>query len=236
MDHILNLIGFSAQGWGTALLKGTWVTMQISIGAFVVGIAIGLLAAVVKLRGSGVWYQIAKVYTTVCRAVPELLLIIVLFYGGSSMISTFAAMLGMGEIEVAGLPVAILVLGLVQGAYSSEIFRGAIVSLNAGHIEAAKAYGLSGRKLFWRMTLPMMAPNVLAGLSNLWLNLIKDSALISVVGTNELLYTAKQAGGSTREYLVFFLTAAVIYYVITLISSYVLRRLELNLRRWQPKH
>ncbi len=236
MDHILQLIGFGSEGWGEALLRGTWVTMQISLGAFIVGIGIGLIAAVLKLRGSGVLYQSAKIYTTVCRAVPELLLIIVLFYGGSTLITGIAAMLGLGEIEVAGLPVAILVLGLVQGAYSSEIFRGAIVSLNSGHIEAAKAYGMSGRKLFWRMTLPMMAPNVLAGLSNLWLNLIKDSALISVVGTNELLYTAKQAGGSTREYLIFFLTAAAIYYVITLISSFVLRQLEINLRRWQPKH
>ncbi|WP_165311595.1 ABC transporter permease [Vibrio ziniensis] len=236
MKDVFQLIGFGENGWGNALLEGAVVTMQISVGAFLVGIIIGLLTAIAKLQGSPAVNTVAKGYTTVCRAVPELLLIIVLFYGGSTLINYFASALGFGDIEIAGMPVAIVVLGLVQGAYASEIFRGAIQSVNVGQVEAGHAYGMSGKKLFFRVTLPMMAPNALAGLSNLWVNLIKDSALISVVGTNELLYTAKQAGGSTREYLVFFLAAAVIYYLITLASSFLLRLLEQHLRRWQPKH
>ena len=236
MNEVFELIGFGENGWGNALLQGTIVTMQISVGGFAVGLFIGLLTALAKLNGSLPVQAIARGYTTICRAVPELLLIILLFYGGSTLINIIGQFLGFGDVDVAGMPVAIIVLGLVQGAYSSEIFRGAILSVTPGQIEAGYAYGMSARKTFWRVTVPMMAPNALAGLSNLWVYIIKDSALISVVGTNELLYTAKQAGGSTKEYLVFFGAAAVIYYIITLTSSYGLKLLENYLRRWQPKH
>jgi polar amino acid transport system permease protein len=236
MMEVFDLIGFGENGWGEALFKGTLITMQISCGGFAVGLVIGLIVAITKVSGPVLLKAIAKGYTTVCRAVPELLLIIVLFYGGSTVLNVFAHYLGFGDIDVAGMPVAIIVLGLVQGAYASEIFRGAIQSVNFGQIEASYAYGMTKSKTFWRVTLPMMAPNALAGLANLWVYVIKDSALISVVGTNELLFTAKQAGGSTKEYLVFFGAAAAIYYVITLISSFGFKLLESYLRRWQPKH
>jgi polar amino acid transport system permease protein len=236
MNEAFQLIGFAEGGWGPALAKATLVTMEISIGAFLFGIVVGLLTAIAKIYGNSRLQTIAKTYTTVCRAVPELLLILLAFYGGSALINSISAHFGYNSVDVAGLPVAIVVLGLVQGAYASEIFRGAIQSVHSGQMEAGLAYGMSRMQIFFRVTLPIMAPLALAGLSNLWVNLIKDSALISVIGTNELLYTAKQAGGSTREYLLFFLTAALIYYVITLVSSYLLRILEIYLRRWQPKY
>ncbi|TBR41997.1 ABC transporter permease subunit [Marinomonas agarivorans] len=236
MYDVFTLLGFGEGGWGPALLKGTLITLQISLGGFIIGLIVGLLTAAAKLSRSTPAQTIANGYSTICRAVPELLLIILFFYGGSSLINATGRWLGFGEVDVAGIPVAILVLGLVQGAYASEIFRGAIQSVNRGQIEAAHAYGMSKRKIFWRITLPVMAPNALGGLANLWVYIIKDSALISVVGTTELLQVAKQAGGSTKEYLIFFGAAAAIYYVITLSSSYLFKLLEDYLRRWQPKH
>jgi polar amino acid transport system permease protein len=236
MNQAIQLLGFDDGGWGNALWQGTLVTLEISIGAFFVGILLGLFTALAKLHGNPFIQTLAKSYTTICRAVPELLLILLFFYGGSSLLNVIFDYLGYDYVEVAGLPVAIAVLGLVQGAYASEIFRGSILAVHSGQAEAGAAYGMTPRKIFFRVTLPIMAPNALAGLSNLWVNLIKDSALISVIGTNELLYVAKQAGGSTREYLLFFVAVAVIYYLITLISSYLLRTLEIHLRRWQPKH
>ena len=165
---------------------------------------------------------------------PELLLILLLFYVGSMGLNQFFEWLGYGQVKLNGMMVAIVVLGLVQGAYASEIFRGAIQSIPFGQIEAARAYGMHGFGLFRRVTLPMMAPNALAGMANLWVNLIKDSALISVVGTNELLYTAKQAAGSTRHYLTFYLTAAALYYVLTVLSNLFAGYLERRFRRWIP--
>ncbi|SBS26153.1 Histidine transport system permease protein HisQ [Marinomonas spartinae] len=234
MSEWITLLGFSDQGWGISLLKGMLVTLQISIGAFIVGLVIGVLTALAKLHGSQSMKVIARGYTTVCRAVPELLLILLLYYSGSHGINILLQALGFPEVDIGGVPVAIVVLGLVQGAYASEIIRSSILAVPHGQIEAATCMGMTRQRVFWRMTLPMMAPFALSGLANLWVSLVKDSALISVVGTNELLYNAKQAAGSTHSYLTFFLAAAALYYVINLVSNAALRRVELRFRRWMP--
>ncbi len=235
MQDIINLLSIGGQGWGGALLRGMQVTLEISSGAFVVGLAIGLVTALAKLHGHPFTVRVANGYTTICRAVPELLLILLLYYGGSSALNAILAGMGYHAVDIEGTPVAVFVLGMVQGAYASEIIRASILTVNKGQIEAAQAFGMQRGKIFLRVTLPMMAPHTLAGLANLWVCLIKDSALISVVGTNELIYTAKQAAGSTHAYLTFFLAAAALYYVITLISNVVLGRLERYLRRWMPQ-
>ncbi|KAF1057174.1 MAG: Octopine transport system permease protein OccQ [Pseudomonas citronellolis] len=234
MQSYLDLVGFGAQGWGPALLAGLWVTLRITVGAFLIGLLIGLAAASAKLNGPRPLALLARGYTTLCRAVPELLLILLLYYVGSIGLNQLFAWLGYGELKLNGMMVAIAVLGLVQGAYASEIFRGAIQAIPYGQIEAARAYGMHGFGLFRRVTLPIMAPNALAGMANLWVNLIKDSALISVVGTNELLFTAKQAVGSTRHYLTFYLTAAALYYLLTVLSNLFSGWLERRFRRWIP--
>ena len=181
MQSYFELVGFGAQGWGPALLKGLGVTLQISVGAFLVGMLIGLAVAMGKLNGPRPVAQLMRGYTTLCRAVPELLLILLLYYVGSMGLNQLFAWLGHGDVKLNGTVVAIAVLGLVQGAYASEIFRGAIQAIPHGQIEAARAFGMNGFSLFRRVTLPIMAPNALAGMANLWVNLIKDSALISVV-------------------------------------------------------
>jgi polar amino acid transport system permease protein len=234
MTTAFDLIGLGTQGWGRALLQGLWMTLQISAGAFVVGILIGLLVACAKLSGSRPLASAMRVYTTLFRAVPELLMILLLYYVGSMGLNAALEWVGFPAMNINGEVVAIIVLGMVQGAYASEIFRAAILAIPHGQVEAARAFGLSGFGLFRRVTLPMMAPFALAGMANLWINLIKDSALISVVGTNELLYTAKQAAGSTRQYLLFYLSAAALYYLVTLLSNYLSGRLERRIRRWMP--
>ena len=234
MPAMFDLINFTEQGWGSALLKGLWMTLQISAGAFVLGLAIGLVVACLKLGAPKPIAALMRGYTTLFRAVPELLLILLLYYVGSMLLNSLMTQLGYGVVNVSGPLAAIVVLGLVQGAYASEIFRAAIQAIPFGQIEAAKAFGLNGFGLFRRVTLPIMAPYAMAGMANLWINLIKDSALISVVGTNELLYTAKQGAGSTRHYLLFYLTAAALYYAVTLASNYVSGRLERRFRRWMP--
>ena len=234
MPAMFELIGFSERGWGGALLRGLWMTLQISAGAFVVGLLIGLVVACLKLGAPKPIAALMRGYTTLFRAIPELLLILLLYYVGSMLLNALMAHMGYDAIDVSGPLAAILVLGLVQGAYASEIFRAAIQAIPFGLIEAGRAFGLSGFGLFRRVTLPIMAPYAMAGMANLWINLIKDSALISVVGTNELLYTAKQDAGSTRHYLLFYLTAAALYYAVTLLSNYLSGRLERRIRRWMP--
>lgn len=234
MSHYFELVGFGPQGWGPALLQGLRVTLEIAVGAYLAGLAIGLWVAVIKLNGPRPLARLMVGYTTLCRAVPELLLILLLFYAGSMGVNELLGRLGYSQVKLNGTLVAILVLGLVQGAYASEVLRGAILTVPHGQIEAARAFGMRGFNLFRRVTLPAMAPNALGGMANLWLNLLKDSALISVVGTSELLFTAKQAASSTRQYLLFYLTAAAFYYALTLLSNLLSGWLERRTRRWMP--
>jgi polar amino acid transport system permease protein len=222
--------------WGRALFDGALVTLQISFGAFAVGLIVGLAVALVKLSGNTLLRPFANAYTTVCRAVPELLLILLLYYAGSDAINALMALGGYEQVDINGFAAAVTVLGIVQGAYAAEIIRGAVLAIPYGHIEAAKAYGLSRSRMIRRIILPAMLPYALAGLANLWLVLIKDSALISVVGYNELLFTSKQAAGSTRQYLLFYLAVAAIYLSFTLLSNAVFYRFERNFRRWMPAH
>ncbi len=187
-----------------------------------------------KIHGAPWARALAFGYSTICRAVPDLLLILLLFYAGQSALNSLLALVGVSDISVSGFAAAIVVLGLVQGAYASEILRGAILAIPKGQIEAAHAFGIQGFALFRRITLPLIVPLALGGLSNLWMAILKDSVLVSVVGTNELLFTAMQAGGSTKDYFTFYLAAAAIFYGITLVSNAGLRLIEARVRRWMP--
>jgi polar amino acid transport system permease protein len=223
-------------GWLVALLHGAVVSLQISAGAFLLGLGIGLIVAMIKLKGAPWLVCLANCYTTLYRAVPELLLILLLYYAGTDLLNALLASWGQTGVQVNGFLAAVLVLGIVQGAYSAEIIRGAILAIPYGQIEAARALGIDRLLLLRRIILPCMLPLALGGLSNLWLILIKDSALISVVGYSELLSIGKQAAGSTKHYLVFYLTVAAIYMVMTLLSNVVFQLIERHTNRWMPKH
>jgi polar amino acid transport system permease protein len=231
---MLELLALEPPGWGGALLRGALVTLQIAGLAFSVGLVLGLIGAGAKLSGNALLFWLAETYTTVIRAVPELLLIILLFYAGSSGIAALLSSLGLGEVEISGFAAAVGVLGIVQGAYQTEVIRGAIVAIPRGQIEAARAYGMSPALRLRRVIVPVMLPLALPGLANLWMILLKDTALISVVGFSELLYTAKQAAGSTKHYFLFYTAAGAIYLAMTLGSNAVLRVMERQLRRGVP--
>ncbi|HEX9906472.1 MAG TPA: ABC transporter permease [Propylenella sp.] len=231
---MLDLLALHPPGWGGALLKGAVVTLEIAVLAYAAGIVLGLLGAGAKLGGSRALFWLAETYTTLIRAVPELLLIILLFYAGSSGIAALLSALGFGDVRISGFAAAVGVLGVVQGAYQTEVIRGAIVAIPRGQIEAARAYGMPSLLRLRRIVVPMMLPIALPGLANLWLILLKDTALVSVVGFSELLYVGKQAAGSTKEYFLFYMAVGAIYLVMTLGSNVVFRLAERRLRRSVP--
>ncbi|MFN8829812.1 MAG: ABC transporter permease [Labrys sp. (in: a-proteobacteria)] len=235
MAGFFDLLGWGDSGWGDDLFRGLLVTVQISIGAYLAGLAIGGLVAWLKLSGPRWAVTLANGYSTVCRAVPEILLIIILFYAGQSALNSAVAALGFEDVGISGFAAAIVVLGLVQGAYASEIIRGAILAIPKGQIEAARAYGFEGAALFRRITLPAIVPFALPGLANLWMIIMKDSTLISVVGYNELLFTAKQAAGSSKYYFSFYLLVGAIYYALTILSNILIARIDARVRRWMPR-
>ncbi|WP_417770498.1 ABC transporter permease [Stappia sp.] len=228
------LLSLSPPGWGRNLLRGLAHSLQIALGAYALGLVIGLFGAYGKLYGGKVTRDLLAIYTTVIRAVPELVLILILYYVGSDIINKVSAAMGGGRVEVSGVAAGIWVLGVVQGAYATEILRGAIQAVPPGQIEAAKSYGMPAFMTMRRVTIPAMMSFAVPGLANLWLIATKDTALLAVVGFNELTLETRQAASSTRAYFTFFLAAGFLYLMVTLLSGSIFARVETWARRGQP--
>ncbi|GEK47250.1 ABC transporter permease subunit [Halomonas pacifica] len=221
--------------WAGPILAGALTTVQIAVLAYAIGLLLGLLGAGARLSPWAPLRGLATAYSTLIRAVPELLLIILLYYAGAQALDALLARLDMaGAVQITGFATAVGVLAFVQGAYMTEVFRAAILAIPHGQLEAADAYGFSRWTRFHRIVLPGMLPNALPGMSNLWLILIKDTALISVIGFNELFFTIQQAAASSRAYFLFYAAAGVIYLLMTLTSTALFARLERHVRRGQP--
>lgn len=233
---IPEVLSFGRTGFADELLRGAVVTLYIAALAFFLGLALGQLGAMAKLYGGPIARTIAGFYTTVIRAIPELVLILFLFFAGTRGISALGVAIGYGPIDINGTVAAILVLGFVQGAYSTEVLRGAIQAVPTGQIEAARAIGMTPLQVFNRVIFPAMLPNAIPGLANLWLVVIKDTALIMVTGASaELAQSTKNAASFTKRYFLFYFISLLIYLVMTLVSNYFLRRIERYVRRGQPQ-
>jgi polar amino acid transport system permease protein len=168
------------------------------------------------------------------RAVPDLVLILLIYFAGGDILNRVLEGLGYPPVDFNGLAAGIVVLGLVQGGYSTEVIRGAILSIPQGQIEAARAYGMPPGVLLRRITLPAMLPFAIPGLSNLWLIATKDTALLAIVGFNELTLATRTAGGTTKAYFTFFTAAAALYLLLTLVSNAIFARIERRARRGMP--
>ena len=230
----MELLEFSPPGWGGNLLRGLGMTLQIAFGAYTLGLLIGLSGALGKIYGGRTLRWSLEIYTTLVRAVPELVLILLLYYAGTDLLNQLLESFGFERVDISGLAAGIYVLGFVQGAYIIEVIRGAIVAVPLGQIEAAKACGMSWMVTHRRIIIPAMVPLALPGLANLWLIVTKDTALLAVVGFSELALETRQAAGATKEYLMFYLAAAFLYLCVSLISGFIFRLLERHYRRGQP--
>lgn len=232
-SSLIGLLGWGAAGWSDELAAGLVFTVQISICGYVVGFLLGLLGAGAKLSGNKVLYRIGDLYTTLVRAIPELLLIILIYYAGSSAMK--AALLGIGlvgeDFQVSAFAAAVAALGLIYGAYLTDVLRGAIQAIPKGQIEAARAYGMHAPLRFRRIIFPQMIRFAVPGMGNQWLNITKDSALVSAVGAFEMAFAGKQAASQTKEYLFFYSVIALMFLSLTIVSMIVLTRIEKRANR-----
>lgn len=221
-------------GWIDQILAGMLVTVQISVTAYAVGFCFGLLGAAAKLNGNRPVLWIADLYTTIIRAVPELLLILLLYYSGTSALKALLVGVGIAgeDIQISGFAAAVGALGFIYGAYMTEILRGAIQAVPKGQMEAARAFGMHPSLRFRRVLFPLMLRYALPGMGNQWLNITKDSALIVVVGSvQELLSAGSTAAGATKKYLFFYSVTAAFFLILTVISMIVLATLERRVNR-----
>lgn len=214
-------------GYFASILQGALLTVGVSLAALMVAILLGLLGAVAKLSGRPLLVGLATVYTTLVRGVPELVLMLLIFYGGTIGLNHLLETLGSkSSVDINPFLAGVLTIGFIYGAYMTETFRGAILSIPKGQMEAAWAFGMGPVRTFVRITAPQMVRYALPGFTNNWLVLIKATALISLIGLQEMTYLAKQASAATREPFTFFLFAAALFLAYTSVSLWALRWLD----------
>jgi len=214
-------------GYYASILQGALLTVGVSLAALGVAILLGLAGATAKLSGRPLLVSLATLYTTLVRGVPELVLMLLVFYGGTIGLNHLLSLLGFkATVDINPFVAGVLTIGFIYGAYMTETFRGAILSIPRGQMEAAWAFGMGRFQTFWRITLPQMVRYALPGFTNNWLVLIKATALVSLIGLKEMTYLAKQASSATREPFTFFLFAAALFLVYTSVSLWALRWLD----------
>ena len=214
-------------GYGSSILDGAWLTVNLALTSMALAVALGLVGAAFRLSPVKWLARLGEGYTTVIRGIPDLVLILLIFYGGQDLINRIALALDYtGYIDINPFIAGVCTMGFIFGAYLSETFRGAFMAIPAGQAEAGMAYGMSRSQVFWRILVPQMIRLALPGFTNNWLVLTKSTALISVIGLQDMMFKAKQAADATREPFTFFLAVAAMYLVITSVSLLALRYLE----------
>ena len=213
-------------GYLSAILGGLWVTLSVAAASLAIACFFGLVGAVAKLSGSRTARGLAEIYTTLIRGLPELVLMLFIFYGGQILLNAVAESQGWGYIDVPPFAAGVLTIGFIFGAYLTETFRGAILAIPRGQVEAALAYGLGRSKVLTRIVLPQMVRHAIPGFSNNWLVMVKATALVSIIGLDDMVHRANMAASATREPFTFFVVIALIYLVITTVSIFLLSRLE----------
>ena len=214
------------QGYLPAIFSGLSVTLGVAALSLVVACGFGLLGALAKLSASRVARGIAQTYTTLIRGVPELVLMLIIFYGGQILLNDFVEARGWDYIDVPPFAAGTLTIGFIFGAYLTETFRGAILAVPRGQMEAAAAYGLTRAQALRRILLPQMVRHAIPGFANNWLVMIKATALVSIIGLDDMLHRANMAASATREPFTFFMLVAALYLAITTVSVLLLARLE----------
>ncbi len=225
----MELLSFGDRGWGDELARATAMTVAVASGAFLLGLVFGALGSFAKLSGNRVVAAIADAYTTVIRGIPELLVIYLLFFGGSGALMFFARIFGhTGYVEINAFATGVCAIAIVNGAYSLEVIRGAVLAVPRGQIEAAKAFGMSPWTLLRRVLAPQVLRFALPGLGNVWQLALKETALISVTGLVEIMRQATVGAGSTKQPFTFYAVACVLYLLLTTVSGHGFARAE----RW----
>ena len=228
----MELLAFGKTGWGDELFIATLMTIAVSITAMFIGFLFALIFTPLKLSKNKFFNLIGNSYTTVIRGVPELLVIYLFFFGGSGAVMYVASIFGYNEyIEINAFITGSFAIGIISGAYSTEVFRVAIQSIDKGQFEASQVLGLKRFVYFFRVIMPQMLRLAIPNLSNVWQITLKDTSLISVTGLVEIMRQSYIAAGSTRDPLFFYSFAAVLYLLLTFLSMKLINRLEIKYSR-----
>lgn len=227
------LLSYGDAGWGDEIVRGAVLTLQLALTTLPFGLALGFLVAYASLSASRPLRWLGWGYTTLMRGLPELLTLFVVYYGGGLLLNAAIRAVAPEAAAVEFRPFAagVIALGLVFGAFAGEVLRGAFQSLSQGQIEAGMAIGMTRGQIFRRIKVPQLWRFALPGLGNLWINLLKDTSLVSVITLGELMRMSQIAVRTTKQPFFFFLVACLIYWLFCILSEIVLARMERHANR-----
>ncbi len=234
------------QGYEASIFKGALVTIEVAVLSLMLAMILGMLGALAKLSPYKWLKGIATLYTTIIRGIPDLVLMMLIFFGGQILLNNslysinetlnewFTASDPTHEwtsylpdyIDVSPFIAGVLTIGFIFGAYMAETFRGAIMAVDRGELEAAKAYGMSAVLSFRRILLPQMIRHALPGFGNNWLVLLKTTALVSIIGLEDMVRMSSLAAGTTKMPFTFYMAVAIIFLFFTSISTGLLKLVE----------
>lgn len=227
-----SVFSFGSGGWGPAMARATLMTLAVAVAGFFVGAVIGAFGAWAKVSGNRTLRTLANGYTTILRGIPDLLVIYLFYFGSSAVLTPIARIFGAnGFFSLPAFLAGALAIGIVSGAYHTEVLRGAYRSVARGEIEAAIAVGMPRWLAFHRIIMPLTLRYALPGLGNIWQLVLKESSLISVTGLVEILRQAQVGAGSTRQPFTFFVAAAILYIIISSFSGWAMQRAENHFTR-----
>lgn len=216
------------QDYLPGIAAGLWMTLRLATVALLISLAIGLAGAALRLSRDRRLALAAELYSTVVRGVPDLVWMFMLFFGGQMLLNDLAQAFGGEAPQIDAFLAGALTLGFIFGAYMSETFRGAMLAVPAGQIEAGLAYGMSPARVFFRITLPQMLRFALPGLTNNWLVLIKSTALVSVIGLDDMMARADIAKSVTQQPFTVYLAVGLLYLAVTSVSILLLNQVRLR--------
>src|SRR5471030_2085673 len=222
-------------GYAQLIINGSLVTLELALSSVLLSVVIGLFGASAKLSRNRPLVAIFNGYTTLIRGVPDLVLMLLIFYGLQIALNSVTESLGLTQIDIDPMSAGIITLGFIYGAYFTETFRGAFMAVPRGQIEAATAFGFSGSQIFRRILFPAMMRFALPGIGNNWQVILKATALVSLLGLNDVVKATQLAGKGTYQPFYFAIVAGVVYLIFTTLSNGVLlwleRRYSLGVKR-----
>ena len=229
---MLTLIGFGPEGWGDEILLGVGVTVSLALATLPFGLLVGFVVALGKQSEEPSLRLASNIYTTIFRGLPELLTLFLVYFGVQIGAQQLLALFGYtGGVSINSFVAGMIALGVVFSSYASEVFLSAFRAIPRGQYEGGYAIGLSYGKTMRLVILPQLVRIALPGLSNLWLILVKDTALVSVVGLSDILRQTSIAARVSMEAFLFFGLACLIYLALAIVSSFGIARIE----RWAGK-
>jgi His/Glu/Gln/Arg/opine family amino acid ABC transporter permease subunit len=208
------------------LARGALVTIALAILSLALATALGALGAAARIAPGRVGRLVVSLYTTIVRGIPDLVLLLLVYFGGQRLLNTMAGWVGLEGGNISPFWAGVLAIGFIYGAYLTETFRGAYMTVPHGQVEAAEALGLRGLALHWTVTIPQLVRFALPGYANVWQVLVKSTAVVSVIGLEDLVGLANDAGKTAREPFIFFLAVLLVYLCITWVSTTGFEALE----------